>query len=340
MISCKDRQPLVEAGQVEFMTKKSIFTLAHLSDPHMCSLKDLHAHELMNKRIFGYLSWRLHRNAVHRDDVLTAMMQDLHDLNPDHIAVTGDLTHLGTAGQFQMAQQFLHRLGAPEAVTVIPGNHDAYIKTAWNDTFAKWSAYMNSEGINPPAKAPAAAPIEFPSLRVRGRVAIIGVSTARPSAPFLAVGSAGLSQLQRLEKILEESGRRQLCRIVLIHHPPVSGIVKWRKRLTDAEAFRGIIKRCGAELVLHGHVHRSSFTYLSTPAGSTAVISVPSASALGKNDERRARYHVYHIDQSSQGFDIKVSVRGYSVKEHRFIAEGEKKLTGSGVTSQMKDTKL
>ena len=106
------------------MTRRNIFTLAHLSDPHMCSLKDLRAHELMNKRILGYLSWRLHRNAVHRDDVLTAMVQDLHALNPDHIVVTGDLTHLGTAGQFQMAQQFLHNLGPPTAVTVIPGNHD------------------------------------------------------------------------------------------------------------------------------------------------------------------------------------------------------------------------
>ena len=311
------------------MTRRNIFTLAHLSDPHMCSLKDLRAHELMNKRILGYLSWRLHRNAVHRDDVLTAMVQDLHALNPDHIVVTGDLTHLGTAGQFQMAQQFLHNLGPPTAVTVIPGNHDAYIKTAFNDTFVKWAAYMTSEGNNPPDKAPATTPIEFPSLRVRDRVAIIGVSTSHPSAPFFAVGSVGRSQLQRLEQILEKLGRQQVCRIVLIHHPPVSGIVKWRKRLTDAAAFRGVIKRCGAELVLHGHVHRSSFTHLGTPAGRAAVISVPSASALSGNDERRARYHVYHIDQSSQGFDIKLSVRGYSIKKNQFIAECEKDLKGS-----------
>jgi 3',5'-cyclic AMP phosphodiesterase CpdA len=315
------------------MTKKNIFTLAHLSDPHLCSLKDLRAPELMNKRILGYLSWRLHRNAVHRNDVLTAMVQDLHGLNPDHIAVTGDLTHLGTAGQFRMAQQFLHRLGPPATVTVIPGNHDAYIKTAFNDTFAKWAAYMTSEEKNPPDKAPATGHIEFPSLRVRGRVAVIGVSTAHPSAPFLAVGSVGRSQLLRLEKILEVLGRRQVCRIVLIHHPPVRGVVKRRKRLTDAAAFRGVIQRCGAELILHGHVHRSSFTYLSTPAGRAAVISVPSASALSENDERRARYHLYHIEQSSQGFDIKLSVRGYSVKENQFIAEGAKNLIGSDVTS-------
>ena len=310
------------------MTPKIIFTIAHLSDLHLCSLKDLRAHELMNKRILGYLSWRLHRNSVHHDDVLSALVEDLHTLNPDHIAVTGDLTHLGTAGQFHMAQQFLHRLGPPTTVTVIPGNHDAYIKTDWNDTFAKWAAYMASEGEKPPDEAPATGRIEFPTLRVHGQVAVIGVSSALPSAPFLAVGSVGRSQMQRLEKILKELGRRQVCRIVLIHHPPVNGVVKWRKRLTDAASFRAVIKRCGVELVLHGHVHRSSFTDLHTPAGRAAVISVPSASALSENDARRARYHLYHIEQSSQGFDIKLSVRGYSVQENRFRAEGEKNLSG------------
>jgi 3',5'-cyclic AMP phosphodiesterase CpdA len=310
------------------MAKKNTFILAHLSDPHFCSLKNLRIHELLNKRILGYLSWQLHRKSIHHSDVLTALTQDLHNLNPDHIAVTGDLTHLGTAGQFQMAQQFLNRLGLPDKVTVIPGNHDAYIKTAWDDTYAQWAAYMASDENNPPDEAMRTPAVQFPSLRIRDRVAVIGVSTAHPSAPFLAVGSIGQNQMQRLEKLLQTLGRRHVCRIVLIHHPPVGKVTKWRKRLTDAADFREVIRRCGAELILHGHVHRSSFTFLETPAGRAAVISVPSASALSDNEERRARYHVYQINASSPGCDIKLSVRGYSKENNRFVEEEEKSLSG------------
>ena len=306
------------------MTEKNFFTLAHLSDAHLCSLTELRFRELINKRILGYFSWRLHRHAVHRDDVLAALVRDLHTLNPDHIVITGDLTHLGTPSQFRMAQQFLHRLGPPEKVTVIPGNHDAYVRSAWNDTFARWAEYMVSDEKKPPDQLRANLPIEFPCLRVRGRVAVIGVSTAQPSAPFLAVGSIGSPQLQRLEKMLTELGRRHLFRVVLIHHPPVSGVVKWRKRLTDAAAFRAMVNRCGAELVLHGHVHRNSFKYLNTTVNRVPVISVPSASALSQNPERRARYHVYHIDPSSRGLDVLWSAHRYSAKKKQFVLESER----------------
>jgi 3',5'-cyclic AMP phosphodiesterase CpdA len=311
------------------MTEKKSFKLAHLSDLHLFSSQDLNLTELLNKRMLGYFSWRLHRHAVHRDDVLAALVRNLHALNPDHIVITGDLTHLGTPSQFRMAQQFLNRMGLPAKVTVIPGNHDAYVKTAWKETFALWADYMISDEKTSLPQMRTNLPVEFPSLRVRGRVAVIGVTTARPSAPFLAVGSIGPTQLRRLEKMLNELGRRQLFRVVLIHHPPVSGVVKWRKRLTDAAAFRTVVNRCGAELILHGHVHRKSFTYLNATVDQVPVISVPSASALSQNPERQASYHVYHINPSSRGFNIKLSVRGYSAKKNQFIAEGEYDLKGS-----------
>jgi hypothetical protein len=54
----------------------------------------------------------------------------------------------------------------------------------------------------------------FPSLRVRDGVAIIGVSTAQPCSTLLAVGCVGNDQLQRLQKILVETGQKGLFRIV------------------------------------------------------------------------------------------------------------------------------
>ncbi len=299
------------------------FTLAQLSDPHLSSLIGVRIGDLLNKRVLGYLSWYLRRRAEHRGEVLSALVRDLRAVGPDHIVVTGDLTHVGLPSEFRQAREWLDSLGTPSDVTVIPGNHDAYVTTAWDRTFALWTPYMVSDQTGTHRNAQAV----FPSLRVRGSAALIGLSTARPSAPFLAVGSLGSDQLRKLEQILEETSRRGLCRILLIHHPPFAGTVAWRKRLTDGASLRTVLARHGAELVLHGHTHRTSLAQMETASGSIQAIGVPSASARGRRPGRRAQYHLYRVTRTGQGWDVKVSVRGYSSADERFIAEGDTQLT-------------
>jgi len=305
------------------MTDTKTISIAHLSDLHFCPLDGVKVQELLNKRIMGYLSWRLHRQYEQSDKVRMALLQDLQATKPDHIVVTGDLTHLGMPGQCRAAYHFLKALGPPSRVTAIPGNHDAYIAAPWELTFALWTQYMESDSHRHALDTESNPGLIFPSLRVRGNTAVIGVSTAQPSAPTLATGSVGQPQLHALEKILQDTGHRHLFRIVLIHHPPVPGVVKRRKRLTDAAAFCSVVKRWGAELVLHGHIHRSSFKQIETARGKIPVVSVPSAFTLGRKPERRAKYHIYHLNPATQGWDLRLAVRGYSAKENRFIQESE-----------------
>jgi 3',5'-cyclic AMP phosphodiesterase CpdA len=103
----------------------------------------------------------------------------------------------------------------------------------------------------------------------------------------------------------------------------VSGTVSWRKRLTDGVAFRSVLARHGAELVLHGHAHRNSLTHLETPAGRTLALGVPSASSLGRKPNRRARYHLYRLARNSADWEVVFSVRGYSPVEESFTEESE-----------------
>jgi 3',5'-cyclic AMP phosphodiesterase CpdA len=220
-------------------------------------------------------------------------------------------------------------MGPPSQVTVIPGNHDAYVRAKWSETFALWSDYMNSDASNRPGGREVDGEIAFPSLRVRSHAAIIGVSTARPSGLFLAVGSVGKSQLKRLEKILEETAGQGLFRILLIHHPPLPGVVSKRKGLTDESALRSVLQRQGAELILHGHGHRTSIAPFEMPEGQIMAIGVPSASALGRKPGRRARYHLCRVERNAEGWKVSVSVRGYSRAEDRFVAEGEHRFTVS-----------
>lgn len=302
----------------------SSFRFAHISDLHLTSLEDVKVSDLLNKRALGYLSWRLRRRREHAPEVLTALLRDLRQLTLDHIVITGDLTHVGLPSEFQQARQWLETLGAPTDVTVVPGNHDAYVQTAWDNTFALWTPYMASDsGLRTITEQWPGSEL-FPTVRVRGRAALIGLTSACPSAPFFATGSLGPTQLKRLDEILDQTGRQELFRILLIHHPPVAGTVGWRKRLTDGSALSGLLARHGVEMVLHGHAHRPSVVHYSAARGSFPVIGVPSASALGRKPDRRARYHVYEVCPSPAGWVVRISVRGYVLRDRCFLGEDQR----------------
>ena len=300
-----------------------IFTLAHLSDFHLSSQHKVKVRDLLNKRIFGYLKWRLHRGSEHSSEVLEALLDDLQITNPDHIVVTGDLTHLALPAEFLDARNILDSIGSPSKITVIPGNHDAYVRTGWNSTLGLLADYMVSDRSSPSGQGETDSHEIFPSLRIREFVALVGLSTARPCGLFLAVGTVGELQLQQLERFLAETGQQRLFRIVLLHHPPLPGVVSWRKRLTDSESLRLILARQGVELVLHGHAHRCSQGHLDTIAGEARTLGVTSATTPGRSEKHRGRYHIYRLKRNAHTWEIAVSVRCYSPSSESFFGETE-----------------
>jgi 3',5'-cyclic AMP phosphodiesterase CpdA len=299
------------------------FVLAHLSDPHISNMRVAKLPDLLNKRMYGYLRWKLHRGIEHRGPVLPALLADLRRHRPDHVAITGDITHLSLPAEFESTAKWLRSIGPPDQVTIIPGNHDAYVATAWAHSHALWVDYMLSDEAPAPADPPDGIYSIFPSWRVRGPLALIGICTAHPSPPYLAVGGIGADQMQRLEEILAQAARSKLFRVVLIHHPPAAGTVNWRKRLTDAVGFRTLLKQYGADLVLHGHAHRASRKQLAVPGGNVQVVGAPSASALGRNRRRMSRYYIYRITPIDGGWNVELTVRTYSPADKGFVTESE-----------------
>jgi 3',5'-cyclic AMP phosphodiesterase CpdA len=280
-----------------------MFTLAHLSDPHLAPLPTPRFSELAGKRALGFINWRRKRRLLHRRDVLDALAQDLKACAPDHVAVTGDLVNLSLEAEFAPAQAWLERLGTPENVTVVPGNHDAYVRAAAAYPANHWGGYMRGD---------AATATAFPFLRRRGPVALIGLSTAVPTAPFMATGALGCEQLAKLADLLAQTEQEKLFRIVLIHHPPVSAPGKRFKRLLDAEDFRRVIAERGAELVLHGHDHVHAVTWLDGPKSRVAAVGVPSASTPPNLGYEAAAYNLYRIDGSFGAWRCEATARGFS----------------------------
>lgn len=283
-----------------------MFTLAHLSDPHlpMPSARPL---ELLGKRATGYLNWWRNRVQLHVPKALAGVVADIRDQKPDHIALTGDLVNISLPTEFSRAAEWLAKLGGPADVTVIPGNHDVYVATAWPRSLGLWGAYLAGDG-----QPPATDFDIFPTLRRRGegseRVALVGLSSGVPKPPLFATGTLGEAQIARAEKLLAELGREGLCRVVLIHHPPLT-TEKHFKRLTDAAAFQAMIRRVGCELVLHGHNHRSEVAQIAGPEGSIPVIGVTSASAAPGSKYGRARWHLIRITREATGWQFDVELR-------------------------------
>ena len=342
----------------------NVFVLAHLSDPHLAPLPRPSAGELASKRLTGYLNWLRKRRAIHRSDALAAIVRDLRRERPDHIAVTGDLVNIALPAEIENARRWLDELGAPADVTLVPGNHDAYVGAADALRERHWAPYMagdaaegaassphsaqhgavspsprvrgegRGEGASPHAgaleaqtrgQAPSPGAQEradlsphagrgvrigkaFPFLRVRGPVALVGVSTAVPTPPFMATGMLGAPQIARMTALL--AGAAAQFRVVLIHHPPHVAPKSRIKRLVDAAAFRDAIAAVGAELVIHGHDHVRSLAWIDGPRGRVPVIGVPSASAAFGMDHDAAGYNLYRVDGRAGDWTCEVERRG------------------------------
>jgi 3',5'-cyclic AMP phosphodiesterase CpdA len=279
-----------------------MFVLAHLSDPHL-PMPPLRTTELFGKRALGFLNWRWRRRHEHRFEVLDAIVRDLEAAAPAHVAVTGDLVNIALPGEFGPALEFLARLGSPERVTFVPGNHDTYVRATLEHSYRHWGAYMCGDDD-------AAALTRFPFVRRRGPVALIGLSTGIPTAPFLATGKLGADQLRRLGEELADLRRQRAFRVVLLHHPPAPFGGDRLKKLLDADAFRMVLRDRGAELVLHGHSHMHSLAWLDGPEGRIPAVGVPSASASATEDRERAGYTLYRIGGEPGAWDCEMIRRG------------------------------
>lgn len=267
-----------------------IFTLAHLSDPHIGPLPKVPLHALLNKRLTGALNWHSARATIHNMDVLEAIIDDILAQAPDHIALTGDLVNIGFAPEFSQAAQRVQRLGTPETVSIIPGNHDAYVRSSLPEMLRVFAPYMRGDEA-PPDTTPG-----FPYLRKRGGVALIGVNTGTPTLPFMATGAVGADQCEAIARLLAETGAQGLFRVVMIHHPPLRSSARFGRGLDDAEALTALIARHGAELILHGHNHRHALARIAGKNGNIPVLGVASASAVPGTPHHYAEYHLIRID--------------------------------------------
>jgi hypothetical protein len=164
----------------------------------------------------------------------------------DHLLITGDLTEDGDPAQFEVLAELLADSKiAPDRITLVPGNHDAYTDGGAFD-----------EAMSGPLKPYAATsqpgvPLEFRD------VTIVPVSTAFHQSPLRSAGAIQRGELEQLAKITTEgSAGRPL--VFAMHHPPnrhFLPIVQWVDGFLEHTAMSALFDACPHLHVIHGHTH-------------------------------------------------------------------------------------
>ena len=253
--------------------------LIHLTDPHLSNLDGLGISDLRGKRWSGFISWSRNRREKYLPTVLEKLIAAVVAENADQILLTGDLVQIGLTQEIEQARQWLGELGPPEQIMLVPGNHDIYARESMNTAYQSWAEYLFHD-IDGPAQ-------DFPVVRKLGGVSLIGLSTACVTPVFMASGRLGERQLNRLAELLAQAKVEKQLVCLLIHHPPLPGMTKWRKALTDADALQAVLEPYPPELIFHGHLHHNREHLW----GSTRIYCTAAASSISD-----ASYRVIDIE--------------------------------------------
>jgi len=276
-----------------------MFTLSHLSDPHLAPVPAPNFAAIRFKQFAGYVNWLRSRQFIHRREVLAKITADLAREEPDHIVVSGDIANISLPFEFERGRDWLAGIGTAEIVSVVPGNHDIYVAGAAERAQHYWGAYMRGDGGE-----------SFPYVRRRGPVALIGLCSGVPTELFFASGTVGPEQLDKLGALLDRLKKDGAFRVVIVHHPPLSQS-SWRKRLTDADELMRVTAAHGAELLIHGHDHLPMLNWLPGPDGTRVpAVGVPSASSAPGKGKADAAYNLYRVDGAPGAWSCEMISRG------------------------------
>ncbi|MBN1203522.1 MAG: metallophosphoesterase [Myxococcaceae bacterium] len=274
-----------------------MFRIAHISDLHVLAPAGVELRRILfNKRVTGYANMLSKRGRVYRREHLLAVLAAAA-AQADQLVVTGDITNLSLEGEYEEARRLLDEVAGVAEVTVVPGNHDIYLPAIHHERRFPhhFSAYMRSDLPEFALDLPAGP---FPSVKLRGPAAIIGLSSAVPRPPFVSAGYVGRAQLEALARVLAHPEVTRRTPVVLIHHSPFdsrSRLEQLLGGLVDAHELRGVLQGLARGLLLYGHLHVRQHHRLETGPGALDVLCASAAPLDHPDDRVRAGFNLYQL---------------------------------------------
>ena len=299
--------------------------LAHCSDLHLLSHDGAGWLKLANKRWLGAANLLSNRSRHYHVAAFDDMIADMNALGIEHVLCTGDVTNLALRQEFEFARGKFDQLAVgPGHVTVIPGNHDAYVAEGvafFGEIFAPYATADEGWAWQPSDLTESGDDLHWPIVRMRGDLALIGLSTSRATPWFTAYGRAGAGQLARLARVLADPRLSGKVRVVAIHHPPAGRRAESRIRgLRDHDVFAAVMATHGADLIVHGHEHRDMAESLAGPTGPIPVRGVVSGTYHHDKPDRTARYRIYELEAGKLRSD---HLRIWDREHHVFVEDAQ-----------------
>ena len=187
----------------------------------------------------------VHMSDIHcgRTDptVVKPLITFVNEIQPDLVAVSGDLTQRARSWQFQEARAFLDALPKPQIV--VPGNHDVPLYNVFSRFLSPLDKYRRhiTDDLNPS--------------HVDEEMAVVGVNTARS----LTFKGGRINEVQVAcvrEKICDLNDH--VVKVVVSHHPFDLPEGRHESNLVGrARMAMETLASCGADLFLAGHLHIS-----------------------------------------------------------------------------------
>jgi 3',5'-cyclic AMP phosphodiesterase CpdA len=271
--------------------------IAHVSDLHVLAPAGVELRRvLFNKRVTGYANMLTKRGRVYRREHLLAVMAAAA-AQADQLVVTGDITNLSLEGEYEEARRLLDEVAGTAEVTVVPGNHDIYLPAIHHGRRFPhhFSPYLQSDLPELALDLPAGP---FPSVKLRGPAAIIGLSSAVPRPPFVSAGYVGRAQLEALARVLAHPEVSRRTPVILVHHAPFDSRFRLQQLLgglVDARGLRGALQGLARGLLLYGHLHVRQHHRLKTGLGALDVLSASAAPLDHPDDRVRAGFNLYQL---------------------------------------------
>jgi len=224
----------------------------------------------------------------------------------DHVVITGDLTEIGDASEFE---HFAHVLDearlADGSVTLVPGNHDAYTSGA------AWRRALEGP-LKPWAQASAT---EAGKVVERGDVAFLPIDTSCFQSIARSGGRFTPEPARAVQARIDDAALRDKALVMVLHHPPFehhkNPISQWIDGLRGCTHVLDMLARHPRLQILHGHMHRvvDRIVALTRPAGPASTSSSPpphadrvrilGAPAICDDDDTRPRVRLYDLRDGS-----------------------------------------
>ncbi len=220
-------------------------------------------------------------------DLLERSIQEINDLEPTAVVVSGDLTNAGYRQEFEAAAEYVRRFRC-EHVMVIPGNHDS-----------RNVGYVHFERLF----GERYSCIEFED------AVMVGVDSSEPD---LNDGRVGREHYEFIRESF--SGADERLKIFVIHHHliPIPGTGRERNIIFDAGDVLELLDDVGANLVLSGHKH----VPYSWKLENMFIVNAGTASTTRLRGNTRPCYNIIEIE------DGRVRVfRKYPFKERELTVD-------------------